>query len=317
MVFNEIAIAQSQEIKEINLTRLDSFLKKGLKDLCSENLTTTKKYKPSKIKIEQQIVSFLNKIYTGNFGQAELTKELFQLRKLKSFRETEEHGTILTERIVLRGPYLNSEIKLTFIDGTLVSAKTEIETGSNTRCGEYGYEVPDFYLFRKSYAGNFEFPVYAGYYGLTADTVFFDNIRKLSGVITQIRFLIPGITNEKWLDTILLKQYTPDNFCCYSYTEAPHEFIRLIRENKLNIIDSLLYSSNCLTAINAMEALIYLEGAGKYRLTPKQSVRIDELKNENCLFRRYGAPDVIYMVKEYSELKMTPVRIIAKYGKSF
>lgn len=308
--------AQSNNFYVENARRIDAYINGPLKQYsCEEGMVFPAKYKASKIKLDLTVMSFINSLFNSGTIKPDVEKEITKVRK-KSMRLTESvNGLIESDDITILGRYLWVSINLDFIDSNLVRSKVTMRTTTDGSCGSYGHLL-DFKVIRDFFIKDAKMLFSVGYDEMTSDTVYTENLVSLAGKRKDYKFSIPGSGTEGWINEIFTKQYQTDETGAYNYYRAPKDFVRLIKENKMEIIKDLLFSPSYTTSINAMESLIYLSSANRVQLTAELNDRITQIKNGAFIIIQQGSPDVFYKREGYRALNTTDERVIKKYSSS-
>jgi len=122
--------------------------------------------------------------------------------------------------------------------------------------------------------------------------------------------------NEEWINRICYNQYNSDSSCCYSYIKANKDYIDLINNMKINIINDLLYSPNYIYSINAMEAIIYLNSINKITIDDAMKTRMESIKKAKYVITIQKSSDLYSTVNGYNELNTSDENVIKKYRNS-
>lgn len=310
--------AQPTEYSVENTKRIDSYLNSPVKaNICEGTITFPQKYKSSKIKSDAFIASFINNAISNKITSSDIDARLKKVGKKKAVIIKESiTGLIQTKEILLKGNYLRANIILSFIGDRAVRNKVKLVTLTHAKCGVYNNSMLDFKVIREYFTKDAKVLFVVGYDELTSDTIYSDNLTALSGQQKEYKFSIPGSSTESWVNEIFTKQYQTDETGAYNYSQAPKDFVRLIKENKIAEVKDLLFSPNYVTSVNAMEALLYLSSVNKVQLTTELNDRITQIKNGSFIIMQQGAPDVFYTRKGYKELQTTDEKVIKKYSSS-
>jgi hypothetical protein len=314
---NLSSFGQANDYYLENVKRIDACINGPIKVYnCEEGMMFPAKYKRSKLNADRTIVSFINRLFDENTIKPDVEKTLSKVRK-KSMRLTESvNGLIESDDITILGRYLWVNIKFDFIEDVLIRSKVTLKTTTHGKCGSYT-NLLDYKLIKDFIIKDAKVLFEIGYdYYITSDTIYSDNLNALAEKQKDYKFSIPGSSTEDWVNEIFTKQYQTDETGAYNYSQAPKDFVRLIKENKIETIKDLLFSPSYTTCVNAMEALIYLSSVNRAQLTAKMNDKITQIKNGTFIIMQQGSPDVFYTRKGYRELQTTDERVIKKYKAS-
>lgn len=307
--------AQSNEYFAENTKRIEAYLNRPAKaNICEGVINFPSKYKPSKVKSDAFITSFVNSIdnkFTDNDSDMQLKKIGKKILVKESL-----NGLIKIKNILLKGNYLRANIVIEFIDNVTVRSKVTLTTVTHAKCGEYGNLMMDFKLVSDFFLQDAKMLFGVKYDEMVADTIYSDNLALLAVNRKDYKFNIPGTDSESWVNDVFIKQYQADSSGSYNYSKAPKDFVKLIKENKISVVKDLLFSPNYFVSVNAMEALLYLSSVNKVQLTKDLNDRIAEIKKQPFIILQQGAPDVFYNREGYKDLQMTDERVIKKYSSS-
>lgn len=309
-------LAQSGDYYNENLRRIDAYINGPIKAYnCEGGMIFPAKYKVSKVRSDLSIMSSINSLFNDNTIQPDVETRIGKIKK-KSIRVIKsENGLIESYDITMLGKYLWVNEKFDFIDSVLVRSKVTLRTTTHGKCGSHT-QLLDFKLVRDYFVKDTKMLFEVGYDEVTSDTIYSGNLALLAKKRNDYKFNIPGSATEDWVNELFTKQYQTDSSGVYVYSQAPKSFARLIKENKISLIEDLLYSPNYMTSVNAMEALIYLASNGRVKLTPETNRRIAQIKTGTFMIKQQGAPDVLYKREGYKELQMTDEKVIKKYRSS-
>lgn len=314
---NLSGFAQANDYYTENVRRIDACINGPIKVYnCEGGMVFPAKYKASKIKSDLTIMSFINSLFDKETIKTDVEKEISKVRK-KSMRLVESvDGLIESDDITVLGKYLWVNVRFDFIDNVLVRSKVTLKTNTHGKCGSY-VNLLDYKLIKDFIIKDAKILFEIGYdYYITSDTTYLANLMLLAENRKDYKFSIPGKGNEDWINEIFTKQYQTDETGAYNYSQAPKDFVRLIKENKIAEVKDLLFSPSYTTSVNAMEALIYLSSISKVQLTTELNERITQIKNGSFVIMQQGSPDVFYTRKGYGELQTTDERVIKKYSSS-
>jgi hypothetical protein len=310
-------LAQSNDYYSENVRRIDAYTNGPIKAYnCEGGMTFPVKYKASKVRSDLRIMSFVNNLFNNKTFKPDVEKEIKKVRKKEIPIRKSVNGLIESDDITILGKYLWVNVKFDFIEDVLVRSKVTMRTTTHGKCGSYT-RLLDFKVIRDFFIKDAKMLFTVGYDDeITSDTIYSGNLALLAGQRKDYKFSIPSSSTESWINEIIVKQYQTDRAGAYNYSQAPKDFVRLIKENKIAEVKDLLFSPSYTTSINAMEALIYLSSISKVQLTTELNDRITQIKNGSFIIMQQGAPDVFYRREGYKALNMTDEKVIKKYSLS-
>ena len=309
--------AQPNDYYNENIRRIDAYTNGPIKAYnCEEGMIFPTKYKTSKVRSDLRIMSFVNSLFNNQTTKLDVEKRISKVRKKEIPVRKSVNGLVESNDITILGKYLWVNVKFDFIDNILVRSKVTMRTTTHGKCGPYT-NLLDFKIIRDFFIKDAKMLFTVGYDDeITSDTIYSGNLALLAGQRKEYKFSIPGTSTESWINEIIVTQYQTDRAGAYNYSQAPKDFVMLIKENKIAEVKDLLFSPTYTTSVNAMEALIYLSSISKVQLTAELNDRITQIKNGLFIIMQQGAPDVFYTRKGYRELQTTDEKVIKKYSSS-
>ncbi len=309
--------AQSNNNYDNNIKRIDEYINGPIKTYsCEGGIVFPVKYKSSKINSDTYIISLTNNLVGSKINNNDLISQIKKAGKKKAVITRQSiNGLVHTKEVLLKGSYLRVNIILGFIDDVLVRRKVRLTTTTHGQCGSHG-DLLDFKLIKDFFIKKVDLLFNIEYDEMTSDTIYFDNLESLAKQHTDYRFNLPASHNDDWLRELFIKQYQSDSIAAYSYSQPPNTFVKLIKEGKIEILTTLLFSPNYVFAIHAMESLIYLDSQGEFEITPVLRDRINKIKNQSYIILQIASPDLFYKREGYKALKMNDELIIKKYKAS-
>jgi hypothetical protein len=309
--------AQSTDFYTENVNRIDAYINGPIKAYnCEGGMTFPNKYKASKVRSDLSIMSFINSLFSDKTVKPDVEGRIGNVKKKSMQVVNSVNGLIESDDITLLGKYLWVNVKLDFIDNVLVRSKLILRTTTHGKCGSYTNLI-DFKAIKDFFVKDAKMLFTIGYNDeITSDTIYSSNLALLAERRKDYKFNIPGSSTEDWVNEIFTKQYQSDKAGVYNYSQAPKEFVKLIKENRIELIKDLLFSPNYITSVNAMETVLYLASIRKIELSTELNDRITQIKNGSFTIMQQGAPDVFYKREGYKGLQMTDERVNKKYRSS-
>ncbi|MGZ5501730.1 MAG: hypothetical protein ACXWEW_11330 [Nitrososphaeraceae archaeon] len=292
-----------------NKQKINDVINNGM-HICINDITYPTRYKKSKLRKE---LAFIQTIKSGLAGYKKFseikTKNKKQIRSTQRF----DNGLLQSEEILIIGPYLRYNIRVDYIDTFLVHQRINFVTRTKGSCDSYRDIISDFQFIRNFVLPNLSYDLDFTLNDIVLDTLYSSNVQKASFIYKDHQFQLPSIEYDAWLNQFLEDQYKSESSCCYQNKIAPSGLIKMIKIKDYSIINKLLYSANYFTAINAMEALVYLDYKGEIELKAEDKERIEFLKKSKIKITKQMGSDVFVIMNDYIELMITEDRIIKKY----
>ncbi|MCS3798976.1 hypothetical protein [Niastella sp. OAS944] len=273
-------------------------------------------YKMKSLKKELPVIGVLNSFFDSTFEVDQVSDKLKKIRYAKVSKTETEIGLIKVIDININGSYLHAKVTLDCIGNSVIRKKCILSSHTEARCGLYGNRIPDFKLFKTFVVPKLQFLIKViDYSEIIATSFLQNNLVKVAEIYKDYRFNIPSDKAKKddWINNILYNQYNSDKACCYSYVQAPKDFVALIKNGQIALICDLLYSPNYLYAVNAMEAMIYLANENKLVINDTIRAKMESLKLEKSTMTVQRSFDTFKIVRWYNELKTTDNQVIQKY----
>lgn len=300
-----------------NLKYVDSVTEDLQKNFCNKIFTYPSNLRVNKAKREKYFIAFLNQIINKDFTDKEFELYLLKLKKANVYKVIKQNGLIKNYEIVLYGKYIRVELNLDFIDGLVYRKRCLLNTTSKARCGESGIRFVDFKLFKEAFLKDIDFPIFLFENALAGEVFDLHGIQRASLKNTNYRFSIPVLGDTGSLSEIMIKQYKISEACCYSYTKPPADFINLIKNQQIDVIENLIFSPNYFYSINAMEAFIYLNSINKVNIDDIVAARIKKIKEEVFEINIQKTNDLFSLVRGYKGIGISDDEVIRKYSKFF
>ncbi|OQP60789.1 hypothetical protein [Niastella populi] len=304
-----------------NTRYLDS-VEQGIRNyICNDSLVYPAGYKKNLLKKEIPVIEVLNSFFDSTFEANQVNGKLKKIRfgktRFAKVNKTEtDIGLIKVIHVIINGPYLHADVKLDCIGNIVIRKSILLNSNSIGRCGLHGNQITDFKMFKTFVIPKLKFPISVRDYADIIATGFLQkNLAKAAEINKDYRFNLPSDKAKKddWINNILYNQYNSDSACCYSYYQPPEDFVALIRNGQLALINDLLYSPNYLYAVNAMEAMIYLANENKLVINDSIRTKMELLKQERSVLTVQRTSDVLGIMQGYNELKTTNQQVIQKY----
>ncbi len=309
----ENVIGQNNLIQLENIKKIDSIEEYLLKDFCHSNIIYNKSYKKKYLLKDLLIFDLLNNIFNNNM---QMSKLMSLTKKVKLTKVENKNGLVNNLQIIINGNYLNANIALSFIDSSIINIICSISFTSNGICSKENFKILDFYYLKNLVAKNIKFPIQIRDIDIVAKKFDTSILKSISNNYPLINFNLPSSKNPDWLNTFFLNQYSNNSKNYYSNEYGDTSIIKLIKENKSDVLKSLIYSPNYFYSINAMEAIVYLGSINKIIID-------DNLKNMIILIRKntfqvtiQHTEDSFITVKGYNEIANSDEAIIRKIRNS-
>lgn len=312
----ERGYAQQSFYSVANARHLDSVEQVIANFICNDSLVYPAGYKKKLQEKDLPVIELLNSFFDSTFEANQVSNKLEKIRYAKVSKTETEIGLIRVIHININGTYLHADVTLESIGNSVIRKNSILSSNTNGRCGLHGNRTPDFKLFKTFVIPNLQFLVTVRDYSEITATIFLQkNLVKVAEVYKSYRFNIPSDNGKKddWISKILYNQYNSDSACCYSYLRAPKDFVELIKNGQLALINDLLYSPNYLFAVNAMEAMIYLANENKLVINDSIRTKMELLKLEKSTITVQRTYDSYATYEGYKELKISNQQIIQKY----
>jgi len=268
---------------------------------------------PRKLKHDLKIIEFVNDFFQKELDSTSIDSIATSLKFDTKHRESSYNGLIVIHTIYMPVNYMRAVIKFESIGGHIYRRYCEISTSSYCYCGLH---LVDFRLLKEYYLKNIKFPLSFKVDFFDSDTISINTLKTISENYPYNKFNLPGNDLPDWLNTIYCNQYNSDKtYLVYNSSFVDLQFIQLVKRERIDAIESLLYSPNYLYAINAMEPLIYLQSLNKVTLSDSIKKKMEEIKNSNYSFFSQSS-DVVHFMENYGKLYKTDEEIIYKYRKA-
>lgn len=310
-----------QSYSVANARYLDSVERVIKNYICNDSLVYPAGYKKKLLEKETPVIEVLNSFFDSTFEADQVSEKLkkisyAKIRYAKVSKTETDIGLLKVIHIIINGPYLHAEVKLDCIGNIVIRKSILLRSQTIGRCGLHGNRITDFKLFKTFVLPKLQFLISVRNYSDIIATRFLQKyLVKAAEIYKNYRFNIPSDKGEKddWINKILYNQYNSDSACCYTYYQPPEDFVALIRNGQLALINDLLYSPNYLYAVNAMEAMIYLANENKLVINNSIRTKMELLKQERSVLTVQRTSDVFGIMQGYNELKTTNQQVIQKY----
>jgi len=286
---------------------------------CNGILRYPENYEKKKITESIEAIRLLNWIFLENITQSNLNKKIIETKNIKVFKEEKSNGIIKVIRFKINDNYVRIELTIETIDSFIFRKALSLTTTTFGRCGESSFRVLDFKLLRDFLLNEVHFIIQVKDNNSIVATDFNEsNLRLALQNYPDYKFgpCSKDFENEEWINRICYNQYNSDSSCCYSYIKANKDYIDLINNMKINIINDLLYSPNYIYSINAMEAIIYLNSINKITIDDAMKTRMESIKKAKYVITIQKSSDLYSTVNGYNELNTSDENVIKKYRNS-
>jgi hypothetical protein len=312
----EKGYAQQSFYSVANARYLDSVEKVIKNYLCNDSLVYPAGYKKNLLKKDLPVIEVLNSFFDSTFEADRVSEKLNRIRYAKVRKTETQIGLIKVIHIIIDGPYWDAYVTLDCIGNIVIRKNILLSSNTISRCGLHGNRITDFKLFKTFLIPKLQFLIRVRDYSDIIATSFLQkNLVKAAEIHNDYRFNLPSDIARKddWINNILYNQYNSDSAYCYSYLQAPKDFVALIRNGQLALISDLLYSPNYLYAVNAMEAMVYLANENKLVIKDSMRTKMELLKLARSTITVQRTYDSYATYEGYKYLNMTSEQVIRKY----
>jgi len=297
------SIYGQSQINEYNKKLLDS-AKKELRKAC-EFYKSTKQPTNKQIKADKRVIKFFNNFYNNDLSLDSIKLKLNPFFNYKWDFETANLGGCIQyyTQIPSEGN-LRAFISITTFDNEIVYKSLSFETNTKNTClfnKDIDY-IDKFVIPRASFP--IEFCIYC--METISDTIYSEKFNRLK---TSNYKILP----EKSSNYLQRATWYRNSIYKMDYVEATIKYI--VNNNEIDTLYKLLYSPNHILAINAMEALIFLESENKIVLTADVQHKMQEIKNSEILIS-WQYSDVVKHGTPYYQLKVSKQKIIVKFKRT-
>ncbi len=303
-------------IQAENKAYIDSIDQYAKVHLCNDILTYPDNYNKKELNEDKSIIFFLNNLFKADFTDSRLNRELKKVKGTGKNTKRTENGLIKIVSLILNGHYIRADVKMEYIDGYIFSKSCVIMTLTNDKCGAMKFGIFDFKLFKEHLGQELGFKISFRYNSFEAKKLILENLRLSAVAHPEYKFNLPATGNLDWDEKVYLKQYDVDSSCCYSDKKGNADFVSLIRDGKIEVIKSMLYSPNYFYSIHAMEALIYLNDIKKNIIDDSLQRRIAAIRQGDFPVVIQKSGDLFITVGGYKGIKNTEQEVIVKYRNS-
>lgn len=312
-------ISHSQDVDYFNenLMRIDNYLNISIKDnICEGKIVFPKKYKKSWIKHDKYIVPAISYAVLETNTIEDLNTYFEKFSRKHVVVESLSYGILTFRNFLFKGHYLRANLRLGFINGKVISKRIELSTTTHASCGIYNGTMVDFNLLKKFYLNKLPHLFSIDLDNIKSEELFYNNLVPLKNEIGSYKLNMPNKDLSSWVDTLLIKQYINERDFSYDLYKAPAEFMRLIQENRIDVLVNLLYSPNYIYSINAMESLIYLSQLNRFDISQEIKERIGIIKDWKYPILKNITQDYSVNIQGYNQLGASDELVIKKYASS-
>lgn len=312
------SFAQGNVYYTKNKVLIRQYLEGAVNDkMCEGVIDFPTKYTNRKIRSDAFVSKFINNVNNDQLSGLDLQMFLAASGKRRAIVVNESSdGLINTKEILLKGGYVRAKVILGFVNDIVVRRKVTVTTRGYAKCGVYDNRLMDFKYIMDHFIVDLRLLFNVDYDFISSDSIFQKNLQYLDSLFDDYQFDTILEYQENWVAEILGRQFQSDSIDAYNFNDAPECFVKLIKEDKIEVIESLAFSPSYITSVNAMESLIFLSSVGKIQLSQALFARMKKIKDGSFKILQRGAPDVIYEREGYRELGMTDEKVIQKYKGS-
>lgn len=278
-----------------------------------QKLTYPKLYHKRKLEIDKAILNFAGAKFFDDPDSTSIEQQLEKLKKFVVTSHESRNGLITLKREVLKGGYLKVEANFEYLKGILYREKLLIYTVSNGSCTLHGYFF-DYSLFRRYLMEyiNFDFEMIDCSH-MKIEKSKLENIAKASIDRGEYRITVNDPRGDEWVNSILVNQFNADSSCCYLLNKPAPFIIELVKKDRLDIIEDLLFSPNYFYSIQAMEALVFLSKSRNLSLDSKVIEKVKEVRCSSDLITVKQHPDVEVTYHGYKDIGLSDLQIVRKF----
>ncbi len=279
---------------------------------CNKTITYPMDYRSKNIKNDLEIINTLNTIYSQTFYDSLQYEKLKRSKIIRFNKEDIKNGLINVINIVVNGEYIRVEITLEMIDNSIYRTLISINSNSFGGCGYYKSRVFDFNLLRLYFLKRILFPLEFRNKRVVYEMLNISNLQASSRRNEKYKFGLEHINSDDWIGRICKSQFNNDSLVFYSYDSESKDFIKLIKEERVDILKDLLYSPNYNYSVHALEAIIYLTQVGKMKIDDEMKDRIKLIKEDNNTIFIRKTDDLFSAVDGYNQLNVTDQEVVKK-----
>jgi hypothetical protein len=308
--------AQNNVIVEENIRRIDAAEKNVKIDFCNGDILYKNNFNKLYLKNDLSSLSFINDIFTND---KPINKLLLYKKKIKGVKISiveKSSGILNNIQIYIGGTYIYASVSFDFIDSIIINKECKLSFVTNGICKNDQSRTLDFNFLKKNVARNIDFLIKIRDRDVISKKNEIDNVNFISKNYPNYSFNLPILNNKSWFNDFLRDQFISSEYNYYSREKADLNFIKLIMEDSIDLIKSLLYSPNYFYAVNAMETIIYLNSINRIVIDDKMKEKIEAIKNSPYKITIQHTPDYFGTVNGYGEIKMTDKAVIQKVKKS-
>jgi hypothetical protein len=309
--------AQNNLIRLENLRRIDSVEKSLKTNFCHSDIIYKDNFNKKYLKNDLAIFEFLNKVFKDDIRINQLEVLQKKIKNTRVGKLEKKNGLINNLKLILNGNYLRADISLDFIDSIILNRSCLISFTTNGICNKENFKVLDFRYLKDIVTPNIGFTINIRDIDVVSEKVEIQNIESMAKKYSDYNFNVPSIGNPDWLNQFLLNQYIGETKNYYSLENANKNFVKLVKENRTDVVKSLLYSPNYFYSINAMESLMYLNSINKITIDDRMKIQINKIKESDYLLTIQKSGDSFGTVKGYKALGTSEEGVIKKLQKSF
>lgn len=275
------ASAQSADMQRKNLAYVDSVRQVVEKYMCQVPQYPDH-YDSAQILEAESLIKDLNLLTADGVTERLVHLAFNPKRYTKIQLDTASNGLSRIVSIHIYQEYDYTELQLMYVDSFLISMRISLTTIPRLSCYHDNGGFSDFHLLNNVYARELNFPLWlVDMKKLVLRLTKRNNLQKI-----VVRFPAVNLFANYLVDSgntfagrFISNMYNPDSNCCYSFERPEKHLVRLIQEGRYDLIRDIVFGPNYLYAINAMEALLYLQSKGKVTIDERTNQHINELKN--------------------------------------
>ena len=273
---------------------------------------SSKEASSSQIKADKKLIEFFNEFYNKDLSIGELTKKLDELYKKKwKFDITDLGGVKKYETKIAAPGNLTASISFAVFQYAIVFKKIKFETITRTNCispGQHFTDTQDLNYLDIFCLQLIDFPVnfFCAKCGAAqSDIIYAEKLKSYQGS----EYKLVNADSIRFNEMIW---YAAD---VYHTDFAEPEFAALAKNHNSYMLLMLLCSPNQIMAVNAMEALTFLQATGIINLQPDILQKMEAVKTSPVKIKSQTG-DGIKDAQVYKDLNILQEQIVAKYNQA-
>jgi hypothetical protein len=316
MVYSHAVLSQNaaggqSRFYATNIKRIDSF-NMFLKTYCDSVLPVS--IGDKSVKKDKEHIRYVSKLYNATMSNKEFIQEAKRFELVESQNMRAGLVSLNEYKFSSAKGYLSITVRITVINDRIIYKKFEIINPEKRKCATGNASIPffDYVYLKKEMIGDIDFPIYgcANCDSLVVDTLYQSLFNEVAQKYPAYKFT-SEVANTPLKGLIFETTYLKKSY--YHNKEAPDLFIRLVKFKEYSTIINLLYSPNHLVAVNAYEALVYLQNTRALEVNSQLEEKMKSIAGSNIEIPVFCGRDCIPTNFPYNTLKITDRNIYDKY----